>query len=182
LPRSVPESPCESLGPGSYMISAGTNIVSPLAELDGAFDKPGPNGQYTLSYHHILDGTSKTLLVGENNYGLDAYVWETCSAVNGTTRWGDQTWASGYWFNAWGHINWNIYELAGKTSYNHSDLQTDEIPYKQYYYRVFRSDHPGGAQFVFVDGSVHFIPETIDYPVLRALVTRAGGELEHSID
>ena len=48
--------------------------------------------------------------------------------------------------------------------------------------RVFRSDHPGGAQFVFVDGSVHFIPDTIDYPVLRALVTRAGGEVGHSID
>ena len=43
--------------------------------------------------------------------------------------------------------------------------------------RVYRSDHPGGAQFVFVDGSVHFIETTIEYPVLRALVTRAGEEI-----
>ena len=26
---------------------------------------------------------------------------------------------------------------------------------------LFSSDHPGGAQFCFADGSVHFIPETI---------------------
>ena len=113
LPRAVPECPCEMLGPGSYMISAGTQIVTPSAPLDGAFDRPNLKGNYSLSYQQILDGTSKTLLVGENNYGLDQYVWETCSAVNGTTRWGDQTWASGYWFNAWGHISWNLYESSG---------------------------------------------------------------------
>jgi prepilin-type processing-associated H-X9-DG protein len=47
---------------------------------------------------------------------------------------------------------------------------------KSWILRVFRSDHPGGAQFVFVDGSVRLIPDEIDYPVLRALVTRAGEE------
>jgi prepilin-type processing-associated H-X9-DG protein len=44
---------------------------------------------------------------------------------------------------------------------------------------VFRSDHRGGVQFVFLDGSVRFVPETIDYPVLRALVTRAGEETDY---
>jgi prepilin-type N-terminal cleavage/methylation domain-containing protein/prepilin-type processing-associated H-X9-DG protein len=40
----------------------------------------------------------------------------------------------------------------------------------------FRGDHPGGAQFLFADGSVHFIVETIDMPTYRALSTIAGGE------
>lgn len=41
----------------------------------------------------------------------------------------------------------------------------------------FRSLHPGGAQFVFCDGSVHFIAETIDVLTYRALASRDGGEV-----
>jgi len=40
----------------------------------------------------------------------------------------------------------------------------------------FRSRHPGGAQFVFVDGSVQFLPETIDYATYQALGGRADGK------
>jgi prepilin-type processing-associated H-X9-DG protein len=39
-----------------------------------------------------------------------------------------------------------------------------------------RSYHPGGVMTVFMDGSVHFIPQTIDLVVWRALSTRDGGE------
>lgn len=41
----------------------------------------------------------------------------------------------------------------------------------------FRSRHPGGAYFAFVDGSVHFISETIDHAQYRGFATRAGGEI-----
>ena len=37
--------------------------------------------------------------------------------------------------------------------------------------------HPGGANFLFADGSVHFLPAAIDIRVLAALATRAGGEV-----
>jgi prepilin-type N-terminal cleavage/methylation domain-containing protein/prepilin-type processing-associated H-X9-DG protein len=40
----------------------------------------------------------------------------------------------------------------------------------------FGSEHSGGAQFVFCDGSVHFIPETISPDVFKALCTLAGKE------
>jgi prepilin-type processing-associated H-X9-DG protein len=102
--------------------------------------------------------------------------------LNGSARWGDQTWAHGYWFYAWGHINWKIYALGKRSFYNRSQVAADEMSILQKLLRVFRSDHPGGAQFVYVDGSVKFVPEEIEYPVLRALVTRAGDEVNHSFN
>jgi prepilin-type N-terminal cleavage/methylation domain-containing protein len=41
----------------------------------------------------------------------------------------------------------------------------------------FKSDHPGGAQFVMGDGSVHFVSEAIDYRLFNGLGTRGGGEV-----
>ncbi len=39
------------------------------------------------------------------------------------------------------------------------------------------SYHKGGAQFVFGDGSVHFLSENMDMSTYRAFYTRAGGEV-----
>ena len=56
----------------------------------------------------------------------------------------------------------------------------------------FRSQHPGGANFLFGDGSVHFLKETIDMGspaynppnvnigVYRKLATRGKGEIVSS--
>jgi hypothetical protein len=40
----------------------------------------------------------------------------------------------------------------------------------------FKSAHPGGAHFVMVDASAHFITETIDYELYNNLATRKGNE------
>jgi len=41
----------------------------------------------------------------------------------------------------------------------------------------FRSDHPGGAQFLYCDGSTHFIVENAEPSTYWALSTMAAGEL-----
>ena len=46
----------------------------------------------------------------------------------------------------------------------------------------YASDHELGANFVFCDGSVHFIDEAIDPTVFRALITINGGEVIDDFD
>ncbi len=40
----------------------------------------------------------------------------------------------------------------------------------------FGSQHPGGCQFAMTDGSVRFVPETIEMRVYLAIASRDGGE------
>ena len=40
----------------------------------------------------------------------------------------------------------------------------------------FRSRHPGGAQFAYADGSVHFVSDSIGLSVCRTMATIQGGE------
>ena len=46
----------------------------------------------------------------------------------------------------------------------------------------FRSDHPGGGNFLYADGTVHFIQEEIEMSVYRALSTVAGSEIAGEVD
>ena len=169
LPRgNAPDTECgERLAPGSYIISTRSEYQNYLS-LDGAFRNPPTEGEkYRLAFKNFTDGLSKTILVGEINYGHQDFLWTECSAKLGEPKWGDYTWANGYWYVGWGHM---------------ASEKPEAYNAKQYYepegYRAFRSDHPGGVQFVFVDSSVHFIPDSTEPSVRKALVTRAGGEIE----
>lgn len=168
LNRSVPETAAgEKLGPCSYMISTRTDYAL-FTNLDGAFDNPSEDGHYSLGIQHILDGTSKTLLVGETNFNHRNWLWSKAATLNGTPMWGDQTWADGYWARSWGHM-----AAQYPTVYNNSAEYASPISD-----RCFRSDHPGGVQFVMLDGSVRFLANESSPNVRRALVTRAGEETD----
>ena len=166
LPRTVPDLECrESLGPSSYVISTRTKY-SNHKNLDGAFKTPPATGRYRLSTKRIRDGMSRTIFAGEVNYGHRDFLWTDCPERNGQSKWGDTTWANGYWFFAWGHMSADFPSL-----FNNSKLFASPNSA-----RVFRSDHTGGVNFVMLDASVRFVADDTDPEVRAALVTRNGRE------
>lgn len=112
----------------------------------------------------LIDGSSHTLAMGEATLDTD----------NGKT--------SGWSFAGWlsigldpvGDIN-KTYPAQGINiwNYNHRNNRKGE---RATWYNV-ASMHPGGAQFVMGDGSVHFVAETIDIPTLSLLSTIADGQV-----
>jgi len=100
-----------------------------------------------LGFKDATDGTSNVFLIGESRYGGAA--WGASAKQDGCS----------YPRNLAGAQDQiNLYDGQGV----HDT-------------RGFSSYHPGGCQFLFLDGSVHFVPETIDLTVYRQLGNRNDG-------
>lgn len=126
------------------------------------------DGVFFLDSHirlpEVLDGASHTLLVGERP--------PTLMPVRGR------------WYGGWGY--WGTADAyLGVREVLTGDLTGCEFgPYHFVVGRVdnpcsayhFWSLHSGGANFLFADGSVRFLPYAAD-AVLPSLATRAGGEV-----
>jgi prepilin-type processing-associated H-X9-DG protein len=103
----------------------------------------------------VTDGTSQTFLIGE------------CTTADGNSP----AWSSdGDWAVTGLPINYDFTD-SGPCIANSGDPACWSTT------RGFRSYHPGGVNFAFVDGSVKFISDSIDHKVYRALSTKASGEV-----
>jgi prepilin-type N-terminal cleavage/methylation domain-containing protein/prepilin-type processing-associated H-X9-DG protein len=107
----------------------------------------------------IIDGTSNTLLVGERPYGKRA----------GTS--GDILYGA-VWTGVWttGKDGSTMWCLNGSSGYTINQGNADKW--------TFGSWHPGGAQFVFCDGAVRFLPDSMagtNPDLLGHLVNRKDG-------
>jgi prepilin-type N-terminal cleavage/methylation domain-containing protein/prepilin-type processing-associated H-X9-DG protein len=126
--------------------------------LRGMFDV---NDGQTVTLASVTDGTSNTISAGETlpAQRADNNVWEWNSGNYGTTvpinYPSPQSCALPG--NGWGTNN-----VASRCNY------TNE---------AFKCHHPGGANFLFVDGSVHFLKQTINMYTYCALGSRNGGEV-----
>jgi prepilin-type processing-associated H-X9-DG protein len=121
------------------------------------------NNTWAVGMNSITDGTSNTVLVGE------VAATATLSASNSSQIpiWagGNPSWAGcdGTHVGNYFRLMDTAYPLNLKTTTN-SD-------------KCFGSWHTGGANFLFVDGSVHFIADSVDAPTYRAMGSRNGGDL-----
>lgn len=89
------------------------------------------------SFRDIIDGTSNTIAIGERSYRLNgkAAVWV------GPGRAGQGSSTDG------------VQNVSGGVSFTLNGQESRG---------GFRSLHPGGANFLYADASVHFLPETIN--------------------
>ena len=170
LPQSGTGNGTQPLGPGSYLISVKTHRY--IFNNDGAFDNmPSLGNRYNLQLRSITDGTSNTLLAGEINYAFDEQQLQPsatgASTPNALTSF---AWAQGYPDLAWGHMATTTPQFFNNNRELRHPINT----------LTYRSDHPGGVNFVFLDTSVHFLATDTDPLVRKALVTRDGEETNHS--
>ncbi len=109
----------------------------------------------TISAGGIPDGSSNTLVVGEcaldsGDAGHKAAIW---AGLRGTS--------DGFFYSSdalWWVNGEPLFKINGTAE------------------QAFSSQHPGGAQFALGDGSVRFLPETIDGAVLERLAARNDGQ------
>ena len=102
-------------------------------------------------------------VIGEMGFQLKDYLFSS-GTYAGQVRGGNTSWSFGYPSYSFGStyrpLNTKTYapgvEFGGLTA--------------------FRSDHATGVNFLFADGSAHFIRESIHADTYRALGTRAAGD------
>jgi prepilin-type N-terminal cleavage/methylation domain-containing protein/prepilin-type processing-associated H-X9-DG protein len=124
----------------------------------------GTNG--TPRFGDVRDGLSNTIAVGEARQ-------EQCASSFGP-RWasGTHTSVHGYVPDYRFHIN---YPCGGEKICG--SLPPSDRRYRLQYAWGFGSWHTGGANFVFGDGSVHFLPDAMAFPIFQALCSIHGGEV-----
>ncbi|OWK38258.1 hypothetical protein FRUB_07378 [Fimbriiglobus ruber] len=132
----------------------------------------GANGLFSLDVWKapitivaITDGTSNTFMVGED-------IW-TPNYANG------QQPGNGF---AWAHAVEATLTCAmppnNLTHPNGTPIDTTSTNASEWgSYHGFKSKHIGGVQFVYADGSVHFVSNAVPLSTYRALASYKGGEV-----
>ncbi len=112
------------------------------------------------SFRNVTDGLSKTIAMGE--------IRPKC-ALHARDGWMH---IDSMWFATTAPINYPT--CPGEPGYQLSSCN-DEVHWGAA--QGFKSRHPGGAQFVYCDGSVQFLSDDIDYNTYQQLGDRRDGQV-----
>ena len=177
----------------SYGGNGGTQNYQPRAsKADGMFhttgsaSEPNPN-QQPVKLSMVTDGTSHTLLFGERNSHDPNF--ETFAAIN----WIESLQAWPWWAPSGGrksigrvsmgtaaplnfHLDFNFDTRASASPSVGSKSSFDDMGDQRL--SAFGSHHQDGANFAWVDGSVRYLTDSIDFDCYQAASTRAGAEVQ----
>ncbi|MCC9605870.1 DUF1559 domain-containing protein [Blastopirellula sp. JC732] len=122
----------------------------------------------------VTDGTSNTVMLGEVPVNQTTSGWQGGYAVT--------IFSNGAGFTGYLTPNTKSSVDGGRRCWNPNDYPTHKIPchssgnWESATYAAF-SMHPGGVNVGNFDGSVSFVPETIDIWTWRAMTSTGGGEV-----
>ena len=186
-----------SVGLTNYGGNAGVKAFpAARATGDGVFNYSTATRETRVQLVHVTDGTSSTLLLGEKTIGdanLDSYgvapLFPPASPALLATG-SHAAWASSIGPNAGAtlmlgtavtiNFGFPTYYKPPTRVPGDPPLQvpwTNLQPIAWDRYGAYGSEHTGGANFAFADGSVRFLRTELPLPTLQALSTRAGGEV-----
>lgn len=151
---------CNGAGPGNIRSDC------PYADrVSGVFAR----STWAARIKEIEDGTSKTIAMGEVRPWCSGHLWwhgwanseglwfATTAPLNFNTCPGEQ----GNWMDTGGYGGSGCHDKMQSWNTNMG----------------FKSSHVGGVQFVFCDGSVHFLTDEIDHTTYQALGDRQDGTI-----
>ena len=115
-----------------------------LLQRNGVFDRD--NRRWPVGLRDITDGSSNQVMVAEVKWKMDANDRNRARIYGGSDNANFATGAT------------NTMMIHGQWRMNWTAAQGNPQPH-----RTAGSEHPGGAQFAFADGSVRFLSETIQH-------------------
>lgn len=165
-----------------FGVAGGRNPVSTGFQ-GNVYDEGMFNINRSVKHKDVLDGTSSTFAIGESNhpalYGLGVGYGKF--EIGGPVA----------WFHGGTCLPNSSNNACGENHSTERPLRTTFHPINTVVQRMdpskindmpFGSGHPGGGQFVFVDGHVSFITDGIDIGTYQFLSTFAGQELVDGLE
>ena len=162
----------EDLGPGGNCNNGDCGDPTPQRNISGIFSYRGPD---LMSFASILDGTSNVIMIGEvlPSCVIDSFTFGSDQCAIGSTVCP---------INIMAPCDPTTNVALSKNHAYSACTQAADLNTVRNLAWAFKSLHPQGAQFVYADGSVHFLMQQMNYATYQRLGGRRDGLALDSIN